>query len=125
MTERVILEPSPEHPVTVKPTEGQVTVYINGQQIAESTKALTLNESNYPAVQYIPMGDVDAGLLQKSSTTSYCPYKGDAEYFSVATESGNVEDVIWTYNAPFPAVALIGGHVAFYTDRAEVVLSAE
>jgi uncharacterized protein (DUF427 family) len=123
VTERPILEPSPEHPITIKPTEGHVTVHINGRQIAATSNALTLSESTYPAVQYIPMADVDAGSLQKSTTTTYCPYKGDAEYFSVATERGTVEDVVWTYNAPFPPVAAIGQHVAFYTDRADVAIS--
>lgn len=123
MSERVVLEPNAQHPITVEPTEGRVTVHINGQQVADSRNALTLIESNYPAVQYIPMRDVDTGLLRKSATTSYCPFKGDAEYFSVAAESETVADVVWTYNAPFPPVAMIGRHVAFYTDRADVVIS--
>ena len=78
MSERVVLEPNAEHPITVEPTEGRVTVHINGQQVADSRNALTLIESSYPAVQYIPMRDVDTRLLRKSATTSYGPFKGDA-----------------------------------------------
>lgn len=123
VTERAVLEPSPEHPITIKPTKGHVTVRINGQQVADSANALTLSESTYPGVQYIPIGDVDAALLRKTATNTYCPYKGDAEYFSVVTESETVDDVAWTYNAPFPAVAVIAQHLAFYTDRAVVTVS--
>lgn len=123
MTERPVLEPSPEHPITVEPTGGRVIVRINGQQIAATSNALTLSESTYPAVQYIPMQDVDESLLQKSNTTTYCPYKGHAEYFSVVTETEIVDDVIWTYSTPHPAVAQIGQHVAFYAGRAEVTVS--
>jgi uncharacterized protein (DUF427 family) len=122
VTNRAILEPSPEHPIDVRPTEGHVTVHINGQQVAATNKALTLSESTYPAVQYIPIHDVDESLLQHSTTTTYCPYKGDASYFSVVTDKGTVEDVIWTYNEPFPAVAAIRQHVAFYIDRADVAV---
>lgn len=107
MTERPILEPSNEHPITIKPTQGRVTVRINGQRVADTDKALTLIESSYPAVQYIPLNDVDTTVLRRSTTTTYCPYKGEAEYFSATTDTGTVDDVIWTYNAPHPAVAVI------------------
>ena len=70
------------------------------------------------------MRDVDPKLLLESATTTYCPYKGDAEYLGVATDKGTVEDVIWTYNAPFPAVAVIAQHAAFSTDHAVVTVSA-
>lgn len=125
MTERPVLEPSPDHPITVEPTGGYVTVRINGQQIAASSNALTLSESSYPAVQYVPMRDVDVSLLRKSDTTTYCPYKGHAEYYSVVTEGETVDDVIWFYNAPHPAVAQIEQHVAFYPNRAEIVVNAQ
>jgi uncharacterized protein (DUF427 family) len=118
---RPVLAPTAEHPITVEPTAGRVVARVGGKIVADSQHALTLRESTYPAVQYIPMSDVDQGVLRKTDTSTYCPYKGDASYYSVETPGGElVADAIWTYESPYPAVAEIGGHVAFYADRAEV-----
>ena len=127
MTEKPVREPTVDHPITVKPTGKHVTVLVNGVVVADTDSSLTLQESTYPAVQYIPMRDVAQNVLKPSSTTTYCPYKGDASYYSVVTtESGDdtVEDVIWTYEQPYPAVAGIAGHVAFYPDKAEIVVAS-
>jgi uncharacterized protein (DUF427 family) len=118
---RPVLTPTAEHPITVEPTAGRVVVRVGGKIVADSQHALTLRESAYPAVQYIPMSDVDQGVLRKTDTSTYCPFKGDASYYSVESAGGDaVPDVIWTYESPYPAVAEIAGHVAFYPDRAEV-----
>ncbi len=121
MTDKPVREPTADHPITVVPTGRHVTVRVNGQVVADSDNALTLRESTYPPVQYIPIGDVEPTALQNSDTTTYCPYKGDASYFHVTTSSGEtVEDAIWTYRQPYPAVADIAGHVAFYPNKAEI-----
>ncbi|MET0704367.1 MAG: DUF427 domain-containing protein [Mycobacterium sp.] len=126
MTERPVLQPTAEHPITVAPTTGHVVVRINGEVVADSSNALTLQESTYPAVQYIPLADVDQKLLSRTDTSTYCPFKGDAGYYSVTTPAGTtVDDAIWTYEQPYPAVAAIAGHVAFYADKAEVTVTAE
>lgn len=127
MTEKPVREPSADHPITVEPTGKHVTVTVNGVVVADTDDALTLQESTYPAVQYVPIRDVARNVLKSSSTTTYCPYKGDASYYSVATtESGDdtVSDAIWTYEKPYPAVAEIAGHVAFYPDKAEIVVAS-
>ncbi|HEX9833999.1 MAG TPA: DUF427 domain-containing protein [Mycobacterium sp.] len=124
MSDRAVLQPTEAHPITVKPTGTHVTVRVNGEVVADTDNALTLQESTYPAVQYIPRGDVVQSALRDSGTETYCPYKGDASYYHVVTGSGDtVEDVIWTYEAPYPAVAAIAGHVAFYPDKAEVTVA--
>jgi uncharacterized protein (DUF427 family) len=125
MTERPVLQPTAEHPITVTPTTGHVVVRIDGETVADSRAALTLQESTYPAVQYIPLGDVNANVLSRTDTNTYCPFKGDADYYSVTTAAGIVEDAIWTYQEPYPAVAAIAGHVAFYADKAEITVTAE
>ncbi|WP_197376367.1 DUF427 domain-containing protein [Mycolicibacterium baixiangningiae] len=122
MAGRPVLEPTAEHPITVTPTGRRVTVEVNGTVIAETDDALTLQEADYPAVQYIPMRDVAASALVCSDTTTYCPYKGDAAYYHVNAADQTVEDVIWTYGQPYPAVADIAGHVAFYPDKADVTV---
>jgi uncharacterized protein (DUF427 family) len=120
---RPVLEPTAEHPITVEPTKGRVTARIGDKIVADSRSSLTLQESTYPAVQYIPLADVDQSVLSRTSTTTYCPYKGEASYYSVQVPGGEVlTDVIWTYESPYPAVTEIAGHVAFYADRAEVTV---
>lgn len=122
MTDRPVLEPSSEHPITVTPTGHRVVVRIAGEVIADTTAALTLQESDYPAVQYIPMSDVSADRLQRSDTATYCPFKGDAGYYHVRANGDTVTDAVWTYEQPYPAVSAIAGHVAFYPNKADVVV---
>jgi uncharacterized protein (DUF427 family) len=122
MTDRPVLQPSATHPITVTPTGKHVTVRVNGEVVADTTDAVTLQESTYAAVQYIPLADVVPTALQRSDTTSYCPFKGDASYYHVTAGGDTVEDVIWTYEQPYAAVSDIAGRVAFYPDKAEVVI---
>jgi uncharacterized protein (DUF427 family) len=124
MTERPVLQPTTEHPITVAPTAGRVVVRVDGEIVADSTNAVTLQESTYPAVQYIPLGDVVQKLLSRTDTSTYCPYKGEAGYYSVTTAAGTVDDAIWTYEQPYPAVAAIAGHVAFYPNKADITVTA-
>ena len=106
MTDRPVREPTAEHPITVEPTGKHVTVRVNGEVVAETDDALTLQESTYPAVHYIPLHDVVEDVLTSSGTSTYCPYKGDASYYHVTTAAGDtVEDVIWTYSSPTPRSA--------------------
>jgi uncharacterized protein (DUF427 family) len=124
MSDRPVLEPTAAHPITVEPTGKHVTVRVNGDVIAETDDALTLQESTYPAVQYIPLRDVVSARLKASDTETYCPFKGDASYYHVVTEDGTtVDDVIWTYRQPYPAVGQIAGHVAFYPDKAVIAIA--
>ena len=121
MTNRPVLEPTEAHPITVHPAGKHVTVKVNGEVVADTDNALTLQESTYPAVLYIPLGDVVADRLKASDTETYCPYKGEASYYHVVTAAGDtVDDVIWTYEQPYPAVGQIAGHVAFYADKADI-----
>jgi uncharacterized protein (DUF427 family) len=118
------LIPGPDHPITIEATGARVVVRAAGQVVADSTNALTLQEANYPAVQYVPLADVDRSLLRPTSTSTYCPYKGDCSYYTIARSgTDDLVDAVWSYSAPYPAVAAIAGHVAFYTDRVELSVS--
>ena len=121
---RTVKIPDDTHPITIRPTGSHVTVRLGGTVVAETDLALSLAEASYPVVQYIPIGDVDQSLLDRTTTQTYCPYKGDASYFTVQTPDGRTEaDVIWTYEHPYPSVAQIAGHVAFYGNRAEITVA--
>jgi uncharacterized protein (DUF427 family) len=120
---RTVKIPDATHPIAIKPTGSRVTVRVGGTVVATTDQALSLAESNYPVVQYVPLADVDQSLLDRTTTQTYCPYKGDASYYSVQTPGGETEtDLIWTYDHPYPSVAEIAGHVAFYPDRAEITV---
>jgi uncharacterized protein (DUF427 family) len=121
MTQTVKI-PGPDHPITVEPTGRRVVVKAAGRVIADTQNALTLQEASYPAVQYVPLSAVDPSALERTDHSSYCPYKGDAAYYSVLTASGTLENAVWTYEHPYDAVASIAGHVAFYTDRVDVTV---
>jgi uncharacterized protein (DUF427 family) len=124
MTDRPVLEPTAEHPITIEPTGKHVTARVNGELVADTRDALTLQESTYPAVLYIPLADVVSERLKSSDNQTYCPFKGDASYYHVVTASGDtVDDAIWTYQEPYPAVAQIAGHVAFYSDKADITVA--
>jgi uncharacterized protein (DUF427 family) len=122
MTTRTRLEPGPDHPITISPTGQHVVVRAGDQVIAETDRALTLEEANYGPVQYVPLEDVDSAVLRSTDHETYCPFKGEASYYTVTTPAGELENVIWTYTEPYDAVSEIAGHAAFYTDRVELTV---
>lgn len=121
MIERSIKIPGPDHPITIEPNPGRVVVTLGGRVIADTSEALTLREASYPPVQYIPRKDVDMAALTRSATTTYCPFKGEAAYFSIPAGGERSVDAIWTYEAPYDAVAEIKDHLAFYPDRIDAI----
>ncbi|WP_406451135.1 DUF427 domain-containing protein [Streptomyces sp. NBC_01622] len=124
MTTREPKIPGPDHPITIEATDIRVVARVGTHVVADTTRALTLREANYPPVHYIPLDDVDRTLLTDSSTQTYCPYKGDASYYSLALADGVRADSVWFYPEPYDAVADIAGHVAFYTDHVDVQAGA-
>lgn len=122
-TARKVLIPGPDHPITVTPNPNRVVITANGKVIADTRAALSLEEASYPAVQYIPRSDADLGALERSDHQTYCPYKGEASYFSIrGIDRG--ENAIWTYEAPYDAVAEIRSYLAFYPDRVTITETA-
>jgi uncharacterized protein (DUF427 family) len=117
------LIPGPDHPITVTPTDGYVVARVGDQVIAESDRALTLQEAGYPPVQYVPLADLDQSILRATEHQTYCPYKGDASYYTVTTPSGELDNAIWFYAQPYEPVGEIADHAAFYPDRIEVSVS--
>jgi uncharacterized protein (DUF427 family) len=118
--EKQQLEPTAEHPITITPKNGRVVVRAGDVTIADTEKALSLAESNYPPVLYIPLADVAPTQLERTDYATYCPYKGDAGYYSLSALGSLGENAVWEYADPFPAVEAIKGTVAFYADRVEI-----
>ena len=116
---RTIKIPGPDHPITVKHNSNRIVVSLAGRVIADTTDALTLKEAAYPAVHYIPRKDVDMAQLERTDHATYCPYKGECSYFSLPVGGARSVNAVWTYEAPYAAVAEIKDHVAFYPDRVD------
>lgn len=112
--------PGPDHPITITQNPRRVRVMAGDVVIAESTKALTLKEAKYPAVQYVPREDANMALLERTDRTTHCPYKGDASYYSIKADGKTLDNAIWTYETPFPAMTEISGHLAFYPDKVKI-----
>ena len=120
MTEKQVLIPGPDHPITVTPTDATVTVRLGGRTIAKTERALVLQEASYPPVFYLPLDAVEADALRPSSHETYCPFKGDASYYTIALPDRELVDAVWTYETPYPAVDVIAGHVAFYPNQVQL-----
>jgi uncharacterized protein (DUF427 family) len=112
--------PGPDHPITTAINPRRVRVMIGDHVIADTRRAVTLREAGYPAVQYFPREDVEMGFAGKTPHATECPYKGQASYYTFDIDGRILEDVAWSYEAPFPAMSDIKGHVAFYPDRVEL-----
>ncbi|MGY4395806.1 uncharacterized protein (DUF427 family) [Sphingomonas sp. UYAg733] len=122
IAEKPIRIPGPDHPITIKADPSRVRVIVAGKTIADTRNALTLQEASYPPVHYIPRADLDMALVERTSHSSYCPYKGEASYFSIPAGGERSINAIWSYEAPYDAVAQIKDHVAFYPDRVDRVI---
>ena len=121
MKEKQIKIPGPDHPISIERNPGRVVVSVAGRVIADTRNSLTLRESDYSPVQYIPREDVDLTQLERTDHATYCPYKGDCSYYSVPAGEKKSVNAVWTYENPYPAVAQIKGHVAFYPDRVDEI----
>jgi uncharacterized protein (DUF427 family) len=117
--------PGPDHPTAIEPNPKRVRVAFNGRVVADTRRALTLREAGYRPVQYIPRADIDMTLFERTTHASHCPYKGDASYFTLEVDGRVSENAAWSYEAPYPAVAGIKEHLAFYPRRVEGIEEGE
>ena len=112
--------PGPDHPITIKPAGQRWRARFEGHVIADTNDAMILREANHPEVVYFPRDDVTMAFLARTERTTYCPYKGDAAYFTIDMDGDIAENAVWTYEAPYPAMNDIRGRLAFYTTKVEV-----
>lgn len=121
MSAQPVKIPGPDHPITIKPHEGRVRVFVGSRKIADTAAALELKEASYPPVYYIPRHDADMALLKRTDRTTHCPYKGDASYYSIPGGGERSVNAVWTYENPHDAVKQIKDHLAFYPDRVDSI----
>ncbi len=119
---KLVKIPDAGYPIAITANPNRVIVTVAGKVIAETMHALRLSEASRPPVLYIPRKDVDMELLERSPRATYCPYKGDCAYYSIPAGGRRSLDAVWTYEAPFAAVAAIKDHLAFYPDRVDSIV---
>jgi uncharacterized protein (DUF427 family) len=118
-SDKLVKVPGPDHPITITPNTNRVRVTFAGKIIADTTRAFTLREAGYQPVHYVPREDTDLSLLTPTDHSSYCPYKGDASYFTISADGRTSENAVWSYQQPYPAVKEIKDHLAFYRTRVD------
>jgi uncharacterized protein (DUF427 family) len=121
MPDRPIRIPGPDHPISIAPNPKRVVVRVAGRVVADTRDALVLREASYPGVQYIPRRDADMTLLARTTHATYCPYKGECAYYSIPAGGARAANAVWSYEAPYDAVAAIRDHLAFYPDRVDSI----
>jgi uncharacterized protein (DUF427 family) len=113
------MDRSEDCPIAIVPNANRVRAVFNGRVVADTTRALTLRETDLPPVQYIPRTDADLSLLERTAHTTHCGHKGDAAYYTIRADGRVAENAVWTYEDPYPGVAAIKDHLAFYPDRVD------
>ncbi len=106
--------------ITIRKAAGTWVVRASGAVLAESNAALELIEGEYPPAIYFPRGDVAMEFLEKTQSSTNCPFKGQASYYAIHGKSGIIQDAAWSYEDPIQSMAEIGGHLAFYADKVTV-----
>lgn len=106
--------------ITIRNASGMWVVRASGAVLGETSDALELSEGPHAPVIYFPRGDVGMSFLEQTATTTHCPHKGTATYFTVSGPDGDTVDAAWSYEAPNKEVNAIAGYIAFYSDRVAV-----
>src|SRR6476660_4659061 len=97
--------PGRDHPITINQNPRRLRASAGDIVIAGTRTTMFLKTSKYPAVQYVPREDANMALLERTDRVTHCPYKGDASYYSVKADGKTLDNAIWTYETPFPAMA--------------------
>ena len=117
--ERNVAHPrDPFHRIDIVHSSRDVRVELDGQVLAQSSDPYLLFEPPLPVRYYLPREDVRTDLLRPSETRTFCAYKGQAAYWSLAGE----DDVAWSYAEPLREAAEVTGRLAFFNERLDVVV---
>lgn len=107
----------PDHQVREEHLDRPVRVEVGGEVVAESRDVIKVDEDGNPPRYYFPRGDVSMDKLERSATTSKCPFKGTAHYFSLQAGGKKLDDAVWTYEEPFDEHRGLKDRVAFYDEK--------
>jgi uncharacterized protein (DUF427 family) len=108
----------PDHKVREQPLSERLRVAVDGNVIADSTDVIKVDEDGNPPRYYFPRADVRVDRLERSTTTTTCPFKGEAHYFDLSSDGRRLKDVVWTYEDPYDEHASLKDRIAFWDDKA-------
>ena len=109
----------PDYRVDLVEDAARVQVSFGGRVVADSERALRVRETNHDEVIYFPREDVDFDALVRTDHETFCPFKGEASYWTLSVGDRESENAVWSYEDPFPEVAGLTGYLAFYADRVD------
>jgi uncharacterized protein (DUF427 family) len=107
----------PDHKVRERRLSQAMQVAVNGEIVAESSDVIKVEEDGNPARYYFPRNDVKMDRLERSATTTRCPYKGEARYFNLKVGGKQFDDAVWTYEHPYDEHLALTERVAFYDEK--------
>jgi uncharacterized protein (DUF427 family) len=114
----------PDHRITTQPADVRVQVKFDGEVIADSANAIRMDEGSYAPVYYIPRKDVKMERFERTTHTTYCPFKGHASYYTLASRGRTEENAVWSYEEPYDEVAVIKEHLAFYANKVDAITTS-
>ena len=109
----------PDYRVGFETCAKRVRAVFGGETIACSTRAMLMRETRHIPVYYFPRDDVRTNLMTRTDNTSFCPFKGDASYWTIGAGGRTAENAVWSYEAPFQETAQIKDYMAVYWDRVD------
>jgi uncharacterized protein (DUF427 family) len=113
------------HTITITPVSRHVEIALAGTKLAQSDEVVVLEETGLPPRYYLSRGDVRTELLVPSDSTTTCPFKGDASYWSVELDGRAYADIVWSYEDPIPSATGIAGLMCFYNERVDFTIDGE
>jgi len=105
--------------VRIEPCARRLRAFVGGEVVVDTTRAVYLFETRHVPVYYLPVDDVRADLLEATTHSSHCPFKGDANYWSIVVGGRRIENAVWGYRQPIATCPDISGYVAFFWDRVD------
>jgi len=116
-------EKRPGYRILTKPAGVRVRVTFNGEVVADSREAVRMDEGDYAAVYYLPHKDVKMDRLERTTHTTYCPFKGHASYYTISSGGRTAENAVWSYETPYDEMSVIKELLAFYPDKVDSIVA--
>jgi len=113
------------HTISIVPTAVHVEVRLGGRLLADTDRAMKLDETGLPSRYYLPPDDVHMDLLRPTTFHTNCPFKGEASYWSLDSDGVTYDGIVWSYEAPTAQAAAVRGMLSFYPDRTEVTVDGQ